>query len=61
MHGYNIAVLAITAKNKWPIYQMDVKSTFLNGYLEEEVYVEQPQGYEVRGQEHTVYRLKKSL
>ena len=40
---------------------MDVKSTFLNVYLEEEVYVEQPQGYEVLGQEHKVYRLKKTL
>ena len=40
---------------------MDVKSAFLNGYLEEEVYVEQPQGYEVPGQEHKVYRLKKAL
>ena len=27
-------VLAIVAQNKWPIYQMDVKSAFLNGYLE---------------------------
>ena len=35
-------VLAISTQNKWPVYQMDVKSTFLNGYLEEEVYVEQP-------------------
>ena len=40
---------------------MDVKWVFLNGYLEEEVYVEQPQGYEVPGQEHKVYRLKKEL
>ena len=40
---------------------MDVKSTFLNGYLEEEVYVEQPQGYEVPGQEHKLYILKKAL
>ena len=40
---------------------MDVKSTFLNGYLEEEVYVEQPQGYEVPGQVHEVYRLKRAL
>ena len=53
--------LAIAAQNKWYVYQMDVKSAFLNGYLEEEVYVEHPQGYEVPGQEHKVYRLKKAL
>ena len=40
---------------------MDVKSTFLNGNLEEEVCVEQPQGYEVPGQENKEYRLKKAL
>ena len=40
---------------------MDVKSTFLNGYLDEEVYVEQPQGYEFLGQENKVYRMKNAL
>jgi hypothetical protein len=54
-------VLAIVVQNKWHVYQMDVKSTFLNGHLEEEVYVEQPQGYEIPGQENKVYRLKKAL
>jgi hypothetical protein len=39
---------------------MDVKSVFLNGNLEEEVYVEKPQGYEVPGQEDKVYKLKKA-
>ena len=54
-------ILAIVAQNKWHVYQMDVNSSFLNGYLEDEVYVEKPQGYEVPGQEHKVYRLKKAL
>jgi hypothetical protein len=54
-------VLAIAAQHNWKVYQMDVKSAFLNGYLEEEVYVQQPPGYEVRGQEDKVYRLKKAL
>ena len=54
-------MLSIAAQHKWKIYQMNVKSTFLNGVLKEEVYVEQPPGYEVEGQEHKVYKLKKAL
>ena len=38
-------VLALGAHNKWPIFQMDVKSTFLNGDLKEEVYGEQPPAF----------------
>ncbi|KAG8094725.1 hypothetical protein GUJ93_ZPchr0012g18877 [Zizania palustris] len=40
---------------------MDVKSTFLNGDLQEEVYVEQPAGFVVAGQEHKVLKLRKAL
>ena len=49
------------AQNKWPIYQMDVKSAFLNGMLEEEVYVKQPLGYVQAGKENMVLRLYKAL
>ncbi|XP_074378708.1 uncharacterized protein LOC141720258 [Apium graveolens] len=52
---------AIAAQNQWKIYQMDVKSAFVNGYLEEEVYIEQPSGNVQKGQEDKVYRLKKAL
>ncbi|KAG9454135.1 hypothetical protein H6P81_007039 [Aristolochia fimbriata] len=54
-------LIALAVQNRWKIYQMDVKSAFLNGYLEEEVYVEQPPGYEKKGEEEKVYRLKKAL
>jgi hypothetical protein len=54
-------VFSIATQNKRYIYQMDVKSTFLNGHLYEEVYVEQPQGYEIPIQENKVYILKKAL
>eukprot|EP00253_Pinus_taeda_P015979 PITA_15979 len=43
------AVLATATQNKWKVYQMDLKSTFLNGILEEETYVQQPPRYEVEG------------
>ena len=42
-------LISLVAQNQWRIFQMDVKSTFLNGYLEEELYVEQPIGYVVEG------------
>ena len=54
-------VLAIATQNQWVVYQMDVKSAFLNGILEEEVYVDQPPRYIVKGNEYKVFKLKKSL
>eukprot|EP00253_Pinus_taeda_P016719 PITA_16719 len=54
-------LISLTAHKKWSIHHMDVKSAFLNGYLEEEVYVEQPQGFEVEGKENNVYKLRKAL
>lgn len=40
---------------------MDAKSTLLNGIIEEDIYVQQPLGYEVEGKEDQVYMFKKVL
>ncbi|KAF0912085.1 hypothetical protein E2562_012984, partial [Oryza meyeriana var. granulata] len=54
-------LLAVAAHAGWGVHHMDVKSAFLNGELAEEVYVQQPPGFGVNGQEHKVYRLRKAL
>ena len=54
-------LIAIAAQMKWRVYQLDVKSAFLNGYLEEEVYVEQPSGFVIKSHEDKVLSLKKAL
>ncbi|KAK9101268.1 hypothetical protein Scep_024698 [Stephania cephalantha] len=53
-------ILALAAQLQWMVYQFDVKSTFLNGELHEEVYVAQPEGFE-KGNETKVYKLRKAL
>ena len=55
------AALSIVTKNQWRVYQMDVKSTILNGILEEEFYVDHPPSYAIKGHEDKVYKLKKAL
>ena len=54
-------IISQAAQFKWPIFQMDVKSAFLNGMLEKEVYLEQPPGYVKIGEEKKVLKLKKTL
>ena len=54
-------VISLAAQKDWMIYQLDVKSAFLHGEIHEEVFVEQPPGYEQKGKESKVYRLKKAL
>jgi hypothetical protein len=54
-------LIALAAQKRWKLFHMDVKSAFLNGVLKEEVYVEQPEGFEVKNAGHKVYKLKKAL
>lgn len=54
-------LLALAAQFSWTVYNFDVKSTFLNGDIEEEVYVEQPRGYVIEDEEEKVYKLNKAL
>jgi hypothetical protein len=54
-------IIALAAKMKWKLHQMDVKTAFLNGVIEVEVYIEQPQGFEVEDRKSHVCRLKKAL
>ena len=54
-------LIAITALHNLKIHQMDVKTTFLNGELNEEIYIEQLEEFIVPGQEKKVCRLVKSI
>ena len=46
---------------KWKLHQMDVKMTFLKGVIEEEVYIEQPLGFETHDKNSHLCKLKKTL
>jgi hypothetical protein len=56
-----MVVIAIATQHNWKVYQMDVKTTFLNGVLKEEGCVEQSPTYEVLAQKDKVYWLWKAL
>nr|GEY77314.1 zinc finger, CCHC-type [Tanacetum cinerariifolium] len=56
-----ILLLALEAIHNLVIYQMDVKTAFLNGDLDEEVYMKQPEGFVMPGNEYKVCKLVKSL
>ena len=53
--------LALSSFQNFKVFQMDVKSAFLNGDLEEEVYIEQPDGFILGNNPNLVCRLKKAL
>ena len=54
-------LLALAALEDWHIHQMDVKSAFLNGLLDEEIYMEQPQGFVTPDSETKVCHLLKAI
>ncbi|KAK1650019.1 hypothetical protein QYE76_067824 [Lolium multiflorum] len=54
-------VMALVAHFDLELHQMDVKTAFLNGDLDEDVYMTQPEGFVVEGKEHLACRLKKSI
>jgi hypothetical protein len=54
-------LLAYACSKNVKVYQMDVKSSFLNGELEEEVYIEQPEGFQLSESTDYVCKLKKAL
>lgn len=54
-------LFALAVQMKLLVYNLDVKSAFLNGEIMEKVFVDQSEGYEVPGSSGKVYRLKKAL
>ena len=54
-------LLSIAALEDFDIYSVDVKTTYLYGDLDEEIYMEQPEGFRIPGSENKVWRLRKAL
>ena len=54
-------LLALVATKDWHVHHLDVKSAFLNSELVMTVFVRQPLGFAVKGEEHRVLQLHKAL
>ena len=54
-------IVVMVVQFKWKLHHLDVKLTFLNGYIEEDIYVDQPKGFIKRGKEIYVLILRKAL
>ncbi|KAL0430615.1 UNVERIFIED_CONTAM: Retrovirus-related Pol polyprotein from transposon TNT 1-94 [Sesamum radiatum] len=54
-------LLGTVAWYDYEIWQMDVKGAFLNGFVEEEIYMDQPEGFTTIGEEQKVCRLQRSI
>lgn len=60
-HETNRLIVVLSTQCGWRIFHLDVKLAFLNGVLEEEIYVKQSIGFIVESHEDKVYRLHKAL
>jgi hypothetical protein len=54
-------IISLASIFDWKLHQMDVKTAFLNGEVEQEVYIEKPEGFVIHGKESHVCKLKKAL
>jgi hypothetical protein len=54
-------IISLVLVFNWKLHQMDVKTAFLNGEVEQELYIEQPEGFVIDGKESHVCKLKKAL
>ncbi len=54
-------MITFTSHNRWPIYDLDVKTTFLDNEFIEKVYIKQLEGSQIKGQKNKVYLLQKVI
>ena len=54
-------VITLAAKHDLKLHQLDITTAFLNSELNEDIYMKQPEGFEVKGKEHLVCKLNRSL
>ena len=54
-------IISLAAEMGWCVHQMDIKTALLNRVIEEEVYIEQPEGFDVENMETHVCRLHRAL
>jgi len=54
-------IIALAAKHNLQLRQVDITTAFLNGELKEDIFMKQPKGFEIKGREHMVCKLKRSI